>query len=88
MGKRDTDGDSFNLSELPGKLPGSVVVVDEDLDSPPTSASSSAKRVHIGGAENFDEVELVRQKYALSSCFLKNIFSPISHKIYLFYMFC
>jgi hypothetical protein len=64
MGKRDTDGESYNLSDLPGKIPGSVVDEEVDLDSSsPGSASSSGKmpkKVQIGGAENFEDIDLVR----------------------------
>ncbi len=63
MGKRDTDGESYNLSDLPGKIPGSVVDDDADIDSQPSSTSSSGKmpkKVQIGGAESFEDVDLVR----------------------------
>jgi len=63
MGKRDTDGESYNLSDLPGKIPGSVVDDEVDIHSSPGSASSSGKmpkKVQIGGAENFEEIDLVR----------------------------
>ena len=61
MGKRDADGECYNLSDLPGKIPGSVVDDDADIDSQPSSTSSSGKmtkKVQI--AESFEDVDLVR----------------------------
>ena len=71
MGKRDTDGESYNLSDLPGKIPGSVVDEEVDIDSSPGSASSSGKmpkKVQIGGAENFEDIDLVRI-FLMGICF-------------------
>jgi hypothetical protein len=39
MGKRDTDGESYNLSELPGKLPGAVT--DDEANSSASNSASS-----------------------------------------------
>ena len=63
MGKRDTDGESYNLSDFPGKIPGSVVDDDVDIVSSPGSSASSGKmRKKAEKQENFEDVELVRFK--------------------------
>ena len=61
MGKRDNDGDSFKLSDLPGKLGDSDDEVG--IGSSNNSASGSEKmikRVKIGAdADHFEDIDLV-----------------------------